>query len=80
MLQLLLAEASTLLLSCSALLRNPATAWEDVPHLPKAACALLDESFSRCTSKVGGGSCCLTGPFPQRSEHPAVPLGLGCRC
>lgn len=36
----------------SALLRNPATAWEDVPHLPKAACALLDESFTRCTSKV----------------------------
>lgn len=36
----------------SALLRNPDIPWSDIPNLPKAASTLLDEQFTRCTSKV----------------------------
>ena len=36
----------------SALLRDPEVAWADISNLPKAACLILDEQFSRCTSKV----------------------------
>jgi adenine C2-methylase RlmN of 23S rRNA A2503 and tRNA A37 len=34
------------------LLKNPDIAWSDIPDLPKAACALLEQQFSRCTSTV----------------------------
>jgi hypothetical protein len=34
------------------LLKNPDVAWSDIPDLPKAACALLEQQFSRCTSTV----------------------------
>jgi hypothetical protein len=34
------------------LLKNPDVGWSDIPDLPKAACVLLEQQFSRCTSKV----------------------------
>jgi adenine C2-methylase RlmN of 23S rRNA A2503 and tRNA A37 len=34
------------------LLKHPDIAWSDIPDLPKAACALLEQQFSRCTSTV----------------------------
>lgn len=36
----------------SMLLKNPDVAWSDIPDLPKAAAALLEQQFSRCTSTV----------------------------
>lgn len=60
----------------SALLKNPDVAYEDIPNMPKAACALLEAAFTRCTSQVG--CCCwhhrlspysLVGPdFSSRAD------------
>lgn len=36
----------------SALLRDPDVAYADIPNLPKAAVAILEQQFSRSTSKV----------------------------
>eukprot|EP00775_Hariotina_reticulata_P013488 gene13488-13613_t len=44
-------EATAHSASC-ALLRDPQVAWTDIPDLPKAACSLLDEGFTRSSSSV----------------------------
>lgn len=59
--------------TCSALLRNPDVEWADIPNLPKAAAAILDEQFSRCTSKV---SMATYLAFPLLSSlHDTVSVG-----
>lgn len=53
--------------TCSALLRNPDVDWADIVNLPKAAAALVDERFSRCTSKVS--VCALTCSHASLPHH-----------
>ncbi|KAF6260598.1 hypothetical protein COO60DRAFT_1269332 [Scenedesmus sp. NREL 46B-D3] len=36
----------------SMLLKHPDIVWADIPDLPKSACAVLEQQFSRCTSTV----------------------------
>jgi len=54
-------------LLCSYLIRHPSAHWNDVPDLPKAAQLLLNEQFSKFTTKVvacqtSGILCVLTNP------------------
>lgn len=36
----------------SSLIKNPDVKWSDIPDFPKAACALLDDQFTRSSSTV----------------------------